>query len=61
MVTWVKQDKQCDEVGLSKQKLGQDVNKPNTLVRVGVEELFLGPSQFEWGESSNPVIKPKQV
>ena len=32
MVTWVKQDKQCDEVGLSKQKLGQDVNKPNTLV-----------------------------
>ena len=60
-VMWDRQAKQVAEVGISKQNLGQAVSKPNTLVRVGVEDLFSGPSQFEWGESSNPVIKPKQI
>ena len=60
-VTWDRQAPQVAKAGLSTQSLGLAVSKPNKLVRVEVEDLFSGPSQFEWGESSNMVNKPKQV
>ncbi len=60
-VTWDSQAKQAErDVAGLKLKLGQ-AQKPITLARVATEELFWGPSQFEWGETSTKVHKPKQV
>ena len=41
-------------------KLDQ-AQKPTTLARVDPEELVSGPSQFEWGETSTKVQKPKHI
>jgi hypothetical protein len=62
-VTW---DRQKNEVklageGLHKNLLGQAAKKPTTLTRVEPEDIFSGPSSFEWGESSTNGNKPKQI
>jgi hypothetical protein len=63
MVTW---DRQKNEVelageGLNKNLLGQAAKKPTTLTRVEPEDIFSGPSSFEWGESSTNGNRPKQI
>ena len=41
--------------------MGQELKKPNLLVRVGHKDMFSGPSHFERGESSKTTHKPTQV
>ena len=62
-VTWDSKAKIAESAGavLTRPQLGQVIQKPNTLARVAPEEMFSGPSQFEWGETSTKVHKPKQV
>jgi hypothetical protein len=53
-VTWGRQASR-GEVASTKEEthyLGQVVKQPNSLVQVGPEETFSGPSHFEWGETS---------
>jgi hypothetical protein len=59
-VTWGWQENEVEVAGTKEegQCLGQAAKQPNSLVQVGHMETFSGPSQFEWGESSTPLIKP---